>query len=406
MTDITNDVDMNTLIRNIYSSFTSYGAAFSSAKKIHSVLKKTYPDIGLSQIKDALKSVESYTLFKKSGKSLKQHKTISKAPFNIISTDLMHIDQFKLENKNIRYLLVVIDNMTNFLYVSPLINKTQALVYIRLKKIIVHIQQLGFLVRTMSSDRGFEYRGIGISKFLEKNFIYHQFSGTKNKSFQAERVIQTLKRQIYLYLHQNDTKKFIDILKSVVNNYNITPSNSLGGISPTQALELNPSKLFYNLYLKNVSKKNVNNVSTSSIFVKSENGTKETVKRKLVYPQRFQYKMKNYVRISNLKFNFQKAFDSTHSQQIYQIAGKLRINNSPYYRIIDLQGKSISGVFSESELVLVEYNEDHLFKIEKILGKKIINGDLYFKVRFAGYSSHFDKLVKSSDIVEPSNDLT
>ena len=60
-------------------------------------------------------------------------------------------------------------------------------------------------------------------------------------------MIQTLKGRLEKYFWQNKTKRYVDILQTIVKNYNRTPHWSIGMI-PVQVNRSNTEKVLKKLY--------------------------------------------------------------------------------------------------------------------------------------------------------------
>ena len=58
----------------------------------------------------------------------------------------------------------------------------------------------------------------------------------------------------------------------------------------------------------------------------------------------------------------------------------------PMIHVEDLKGKQVKGGFYPEEVQVVDYSPDNLFEIEKVLGRKSVNGVAYVKVKWSGYT--------------------
>ena len=72
---------------------------------------------------------------------------------------------------------------------------------------------------------------------------------SKIKSNYVERVIRTLKEQIYAYFMEKQTNRYIDVLQKIVDSYNHTPHQSLGGSTPASVNQSNEDEMRYVQYL-------------------------------------------------------------------------------------------------------------------------------------------------------------
>ena len=106
------------------------------------------------------------------------------------------------------------------------------------------------------------------------------------------------------------------------------------------------------------------------------------------------FKVGDTVRISRIKGIFEHGFLPNWSEQIYKIH---KINNSipVTYILKDLQGEIIVGSFYDEEL---QKTSQEVFRIEKVLRKKKINGVDHGLVKWIGYSEKFNEWLPVSKL--------
>ena len=100
------------------------------------------------------------------------------------------------------------------------------------------------------------------------------------------------------------------------------------------------------------------------------------------------------MRISRIKGIFEHGFLPNWSEQIYKIH---KINNSTpiTYLLEDLQGEIIIGSFYNEEL---QKTSQEVYRIEKVLRKKKINGIEHGLVKWIGYSDKFNEWLPVSKL--------
>ena len=146
----------------------------------------------------------------------------------IWSIDLADMHQLATENLGIRYLFVAVDTLSRFLWVTGLKSKTSRACTGALKKIIATNRQRNapkicagkYFPEKFWADQGREFTG-DFARFCNKNGIQIYSTRSDTKSAVAERYIRTLKSIIFRYLHEHDTKRYIDHLDkfvSIINN--------------------------------------------------------------------------------------------------------------------------------------------------------------------------------------------
>ena len=108
------------------------------------------------------------------------------------------------------------------------------------------------------------------------------------------------------------------------------------------------------------------------------------------------FKNGDTVRISRIKGIFEHGFLPNWSEQIYKIH---KINNSTpvTYILRDLQDEVIEGSFYDEEL---QKTSQEIYRIEKVLRKKKINGIEHGLVKWIRYSDKFNEWIPVSKLQE------
>ena len=106
------------------------------------------------------------------------------------------------------------------------------------------------------------------------------------------------------------------------------------------------------------------------------------------------FKIGEIVRISGITGIFEHGFLPNWSEQIYKIH---KINNSTpvTYILEDLQNEIIEGSFYNEEL---QKTSQEVFRLEKVLRKKKINGIEHGLVKWIGYSDKFNEWLPVSKL--------
>ena len=106
------------------------------------------------------------------------------------------------------------------------------------------------------------------------------------------------------------------------------------------------------------------------------------------------FRIGDKVRISRIKGIFEHGFLPNWSEQIYKIHNIQ--NSTPVtYILEDLQGEIIEGSFYNEEL---QKTSQEVFRIEKVLRKKKINGIEHGLVKWIGYSDKFNEWLPVSKL--------
>jgi len=99
-----------------------------------------------------------------------------------------------------------------------------------------------------------------------------------------------------------------------------------------------------------------------------------------------------HVRISREKMNFAKSAEQHLSTQLFLIAKVIERRPRPLYELKD----SYTGAILSRKLTRVRVTRRTVYKIDKILNKRVRRGILEYLVRWRGYSKDFDSWVPAS----------
>ena len=161
----------------------------------------------------------------------------------IWSIDLADFSDYKTSNnKGFRYIFIVIDNFSKYLWAIPLKNKYSQTVTNEFSNIITTSKRKPL---KLESDRGTEFYNSMFQNFLKSKNIHHYSRYTDKGPSIAERVIRTLRNLLKKPVFEKGKASWIDELPSVVKQYNNTIHHSIK-MTPNQASKTSNEKLVYN----------------------------------------------------------------------------------------------------------------------------------------------------------------
>ena len=131
---------------------------------------------------------------------------------------------FSKENHEIKYLLTVIDIFSKFVWIVPLKRKTGQEVANAISRILKERRPSKMWV-----DKGLEFYNKDVQKLVELHSTENE-----EKSCVIERFNGTFKEKMSKYFSANNTRKFIDVLDLLVDQYNNTIHSSIK-ITPKEA---------------------------------------------------------------------------------------------------------------------------------------------------------------------------
>ena len=271
----------------------------------------------------------------------------------IWAVDLVDMQSFSKFNNGIKYLLMVIDVFSKYGWIVPLKSKTGVDVANALSKIFEERRCM-----KMWTDKGKEFynkhvKDLGVALYSTEN---------EEKSSVVERWNRTMKEKMFKYFSANNTKKYIDILDEMVNNYNNTKHSSIK-MTPVEAS----------------NKKNKNRVWMNL------NGKART------NPVKPKFSVGDKVRITKKKSNFEKGYTPRWTEEVFTVS-PIQYTDPPTYKISDHHGEEIQGTFYEQEM---QKTHQDIFRIEKIIRKEKNR----LLVKWLGYPDSFNSWVGNKELI-------
>jgi len=268
--------------------------------------------------------------------------------------DLMDMQSHSKKNYGFKFILVVIDTYSKYVFVEPLKNKSAK----ECTKGMVNILKKAN-PKFLQTDNGTEFYNTQFQDLMKKYKIKHYSSYSVIKCSIAERVIQTLKNNIYKHFTATGTWNWYNTISKIIHNYNNTKHRTIKCTPSEARMDTNKNK--FNTYKSS---------------------------EKLYKPK---FKVNDKVRISKYKHIFSKGYTPNWTTEIFTVSKVLQ-TNPVTYQLMDESNNKILGGFYEQEIKLTDF--PNTFLIERIV-KKV--GDKMF-VKWLGFDSSQNSWIASSDI--------
>ena len=180
-------------------------------------------------------------------KSLKKNYSTNKIIYNHIdeiwSIDLADMIDYKTSNnKGFRYIFIVIDNFSKYLWAIPLKNKYSQTITNEFSNIITNSKRKPIKIE---SDRGSEFYNNIFQNLLKSKNIQHYSRYTDKGPSIAERVIRTIRNLLKKPVFLAGNADWLSELPSVIKQYNNTIHHSTK-MKPIDASRKSNQKLVYN----------------------------------------------------------------------------------------------------------------------------------------------------------------
>ena len=175
-------------------------------EEIYSHLKSIGKNASKSNIKQILSSLPVYSKYKE------PHSSKFHNPFYIYflhqqwQSDICYFPELSQYNNGVKYLLVVIEVFSRKIFVSPMKSKTKEATLKSFRSIHKYID---FSPKTLSVDKGKEFRAQIFQNYCLQNNIKLIFSNSSTKASIVERCQRNLQSIIYKYMAQFKTKNYV-----------------------------------------------------------------------------------------------------------------------------------------------------------------------------------------------------
>lgn len=299
-------------------------------------------------------------LHKPARKNYKRRHVVITGLNDLYQADLVEMIPYAKFNKGFRYILVIINAFSKFVWVYPLKRKTGKDVTDVMRKFLSSIK---ITPKNLQTDMGKEFYNKDFKILMEQFKINHYSSYSNMKSSIVERVNRTLKNIMWKEFSLKGSYKWLNLLSEVVQRYNTTKHRTTG-VKPVDVNRKNEKKI----------------LATAYNYLKTMD------------PKTPKFKSNDYVRISKHREAFTKGYTPNWSTEIFKIV-KVKLTNPTTYLLKDSSNQEIKGGFYEQELQKVLHPD--IFLVEKVLKRK---GSKVF-VKWLGFDNTHNSWISKTNVV-------
>ena len=242
----------------------------------------------------------------------KRRKVKSRAIDHIWSADLVDMQRFARSNKNIKFLLTVIDLYSRYAWAMPLKSKTGTAVRDAFDKIV---STSGRTPLKLWVDEGKEFYNAPMKRWLSQHNVIMYSTHNEGKAVVVERFNRTLKARMWRHFTEKSTNTYLNVLPHLLDRYNQSKHRSIG-MTPHEA---------------------------------SDGRIPKDADQQDPLQSKPKFKVGDEVRLTVSKRHFEKGYTANWTEEVFEVDEIL--STSPHtYRIRDLMGEHIIGSFYEAEL--------------------------------------------------------
>lgn len=289
--------------------------------------------------------------------NFKRRRVIIKSLNDLLQADLVEMIPYEKENRGYKYILVVINCFSKYVWAFPLKNKSAHEVCSSMEKVF-KVQKFD----NLQTDMGREFFNKDFKALTNKYRVNHYNTFSEKKASIVERVNRTLKNMMWKEFSFNGNYKWVDLLPKIVKKYNNTKHSTIK-MRPSEVTKRNEKYLLQTAY---------NHI-------------------KMVGNINPKLKLADHVRISKIRGVFDKKYMPNWSTEIFTIR-KVNLTNPITYLLQDEHEKPISGAFYRYQLQKVKY--PNVYLVEKVLKRK--KDKVY--VRWLGFNSKHDSWISKDNI--------
>ena len=267
-------------------------------------------------VQDWLSKQEVYTLHKPIRHKFTTRRVLVSGVDDQWQADLVDMQRYK--DKNMKYILTVIDVFSKFARAVPIRNKTGDEITNAFTKLFENR-----VPRKLHTDKGLEFINKKTQQLLKKLGVHWFTTENETKAQIVERFNCTLKSRMWKYFTAQNTKKWVDILPQLVENYNTSVHRSINMKPADASLKKNEAVVYRKLFPKTKLK------SAKAKFA-----------------------VGNCVRITIKRGDFRKGYRPNFTKEVFVVV-QVQSTQPITYKIEALDGEEITVSFYEQEMVKV-----------------------------------------------------
>ena len=289
--------------------------------------------------------------------------------------DLLDIHKYARQNLNHKFILVIIDTFSKYVWAKGLKNKTAIATANAIEDVIINESKTS--PEKLWTDRGTEFYNTAVNRVLREHHIHLYSTHNDVKASIAERFIRTLRRKIESNFVITHSTEWYYILPQLLHEYNTTYHESIS-MTPQEARDpTNFQKVYESLYNNN----------------KQKNKTPEQIRKERTPV----FQVGDKVRISLNKRLFEKEASANWSEEIFEISDVLMQTRPIVYKIKDLAGEEIEGAFYKEQL---QKTYQDIYRVDRIVRRRQkADGTSEVLVNWMGYPEKFNSWEPAENIL-------
>jgi len=278
------------------------------------------------EVDDTLSRLSAYTQHKALRKRFKRRAVMVPGIDHIHTADLIDYQKYSRANGGKKWILIVVDVFSKFVFTAALKFKNAAEVEKGFQSIYGTTTRRP---RHLWVDEGLEWYNKPVKSYLRSLGIDLYSTKSKLKAAVAEVHVKNLRRRIEMHFTRTGKKTWVDTLQAFTENMNSSYHSSIK-MAANEVTKANEDRVWNNIYHRVISKDNI-------------------------IPK---YKVGDKVVISKQKAaTFSKGFTPNFSTEEFIIDKVNQTPGAPTFKLRDLKGEQVESSFYGEELARTERAE-------------------------------------------------
>ena len=343
-------------------------ASFSTPRRLYEFVKKDGKhSITEKEVRQFLTKQEVHTTHKEFRKPKHFYHYVVPFPKYMVELDSFYFD-FDGEKK--KKFILGVDAFSRKAAAVPVDDLKAKNVNKAVQSIVQELQP-----QRVRFDGGKEYNSKIVLSTLRDQGIKYMVANPPYKASMVERLGKTVKHSLFKAMQASGTVHWSKLLPKVIKSYNARKHRMLG-MSPNEAeLDSNTADLWFKFRNRNW--------------------------KAAPPPTDYKFEIGDPVRIVNDGGPLVKSFFETYSARVLFVSGRYSKANVHRYLLKDHENNPIQKrSFTSNQLVLSHVDDQTVYRIEKVLHRKLIGGELYAYVKWVGYSKRFNSYIPNKDVID------
>ena len=361
-----------------------FPGSFTGPAEFYRQIKKDNKyTISHGQIRNFLATQPAYYLYRQSFKTRKFRKILAYKKLYCVEIDLAILDRYARSNKHKKYILVICDQATHYVFARAISKKTSD----EILKVFKQVFSGKNVPKMVRFDQAAEFLSQKVRDWLDSKNIKIVIASNpeSSKSGICENSIKKIKTKIVKLFRSTGKKVWLPHLPKLIHAYNNERQRNLR-VSPKQAWDMPAAELWKLKYR----------------YPKGEKKVKERKKIKFaIVKPKYKFHINQFVRTKLEKGVFSRQYSEKYSREVYSIVSRHVSQGVKYYCLRDTSEKqeNIMSFFSEDEIIEA-FNDDQqqVWEIDKVVKYKKVRGRVYGLVQFVGWHKNWRRWVLKSDI--------